>query len=152
MLCDDYCDYCYYNTIVSDPEDDHRFVACDYIGYTGHRRPCPPGRLCSVRIELERPRNVSYKYDPESAKAYYLHCKAVLHGQQREAITSFMLRTGETKKSIARLLGISPETVRKWIAEYQFANWSALAAIGLDKPPGMPTIETHPVDRTRGAE
>lgn len=152
MSCDEYCNYCYYNTLMCDPDTERRFVACYYIGYTNKRRPCPAGRLCSVRIELERPKNITYKYDPDSARAYYLHCKAVLNGKQRAAITEFMQRTGETKKSIARLLGISPETVRKWIAEYQFANWSALAAIGLEKPPDMPTIDTHPVDRTKGAD
>ncbi len=24
---------------------------CDYLGITGHRRPCPPGADCTVRTE-----------------------------------------------------------------------------------------------------
>lgn len=150
MRCDNYCDYCYYNTLVTDPEDESRFVACDYIGYTGHKRPSPPGRLCTVRIELERPKNASYKYNPDISRSYHKHVRSVLSGQQRGAITEFMQTTGETTLTIAKKCGISPDTVRKWISEHQFANWNLLAGIGLPKPPGMPTIETHPVKR--GAE
>ena len=150
MLCDKYCENCYYNTLVADPETELRFVACDYIGYTGKRRPSPPGRLCSVRKPLNRPKNVSYKYDPESAKAYHSHVKATLDGKQRLAITEFMMRTGYSRQDISRLLGISSETVRKWISEHQFANWQLLEGIGLPQPPDMPTIKSHPVKRGAG--
>lgn len=155
MPCDEYCDFCYYNTLVFDPDTERRYVACDYIGYIGHRRPCKAGRLCTVRIELEHPKRKSDTHD-RYAQAYHLHVKEVLAGRQREALTEFMQQTGETKHTIAKQLGIKPDTVRKWLSEHQFANWAALAAIGMEKPPGMPTITTHPIakrsDNSRGTE
>ena len=150
MLCDKYCENCYYNTLMVDPDTEMRFIACGYMLRTGSRRPSPPGKLCSVRRVLERPKNTSYKYDPEVSKTYHAHAKAVLQGKQRQAITEFMQRTGYSSKDIARQLGISSGTVRKWVSEHQFANWKWLEAIGLPKPPDMPTIKTNPVNRGAG--
>lgn len=150
MLCDKYCENCYYSILVVDPDTEARFVACGYILRTGTKRPSPPGKLCSVRKPLERPKNVSYKYDPEQSKRYHAHVRAVLQGKQRNTITEFMKRTGYDRRDIARQIGVSPETVRKWLSEHQFANWKLLEVIGLPKPPDMPTIKTNPVNRGAG--
>lgn len=31
----------------------HQFRHCDYMGITGHMRPCPPGKDCTVRVQLK---------------------------------------------------------------------------------------------------
>lgn len=45
-LVDRYCRRCIYLTRVSGEKVGK---ACDYIGHTGHRRPCPAGTGCTVR-------------------------------------------------------------------------------------------------------
>ena len=45
---DRYCRKCIYTAPVICPET--RYKACDYIGVTGHRRPCPAGEGCTVRV------------------------------------------------------------------------------------------------------
>ena len=53
---DSYCRRCIYLAPVMCLETRHR--ACDYIGATGHRRPCPPGAGCTVRaIKKEKVNN-----------------------------------------------------------------------------------------------
>ena len=43
---DSYCSGCIYLCYVG---SDYKSNACDYIGQTGHRRPCPAGKGCTVR-------------------------------------------------------------------------------------------------------
>lgn len=45
---DEYCEGCIYSEIVSMPGAGP-WTACDYIGKTGRRRPCPPWDKCTVK-------------------------------------------------------------------------------------------------------
>ena len=144
MLCDNYGDYCQYSTLLCDPEDERSFTACDYIGATGKRRPCQAGSSCTVRVEVLVPNNVNRRTDTERQRLHRRHVSATLQGEQAAVILDFMRREGYTINSLAEKLKLYPNTVRKWVREYGFANWKDLETIGLKKPDGMPTSETHP--------
>lgn len=49
------CKGCYYGTHTGE------LWVCDYILMTGHRRPCPPGEGCTVRIEAAQDRKRAWK-------------------------------------------------------------------------------------------
>ena len=63
---------------------------CDYIGIAGHRRPCPPGASCTVKVLGDRRR----KFDYEKIKGLYKHHR--------------------TDKEIAAIVGCSIPTVVRW--------------------------------------
>lgn len=147
MLCDKSCDYCRYSTLVCDPADEHLFTACDYIGTTGHKRPCKAGRSCKVRIKISAPKSADRRDDTERKRAYRAHVSRSLGGLQAAAILAFMEQEGYTVRTLSERLVVSQNTVRTWLSESAFANWRDLAAIGLPKPDGMPTSETHPMNR-----
>ena len=53
---------------------------CDYLSITGHRRPCPPGEGCTVRVEAEKDPKRKWKecppvkgrtWDTDRARALY---------------------------------------------------------------------------------
>lgn len=53
---------------------------CDYLSITGHRRPCPPGEGCTVRVEAEKDLKRKWKeclpvkgrtWDTDRARALY---------------------------------------------------------------------------------
>lgn len=147
MLCDKTCEDCRYSTLLCDPADEHLFIACDYIGAIGHMRPCYAGNLCNVKVTTPTPL-VGRDRETDRQRLYRKYVKATLQGRQSEAIREFMHREGYTIASLAERLHVYHNTVRRWVREYTFANWDDLAFLGLEKPEGMPTAETHPKPKT----
>lgn len=144
MYCDEYCDYCAYNTIVCDPHSERLMVACDYIGCTGHRRPCKPGSLCTVRRPIAEKHNT---WSSTSTKRRYRErVSKTLNGKQSAVILEFMQKNGYTTSKMAEVLHLHRETIRCWVREASFANWDDLAAIGLIKPDDVPTSTEGPED------
>lgn len=144
MICDKSCEYCKYSTTLFDPADERLFVACDYIGTTGKRRPCPPGMKCTVRIFTPKPPRHNSNAETERQRQQRKHARETLHGKQREALIAFMSKEGYTIESLAAKMELHSNTIRKWVMEYGFANWRELELLGLIKPADMPTTETHP--------
>jgi len=61
---------------------------CDYLGVTGHRRPCPPGDGCTVRAEGDRDSKRIWKENApmkgrswDTKKARALYDKGLLDGE-----------------------------------------------------------------------
>lgn len=52
-VCDETCRKCIFRTSI------YSWPICDYIGITGHRRGCPPGKGCTRRIVGNRGRSIS---------------------------------------------------------------------------------------------
>lgn len=52
-VCDSFCDGCVYKCLVSIHQR-----CCNYLDLTGKRRPCPPGKGCTVKIEGKYKRTV----------------------------------------------------------------------------------------------
>ncbi len=76
---------------------------CDYINITGHRRPCPPGKECTVRAVVGRDKKKEWRdgftafrrsWDTEKAR--------VLYG------------TGKLDREIAAEVGTTPGAVGLW--------------------------------------
>ena len=49
---DKHCMGCYYYKPLNCPE----MRCCNYIFMTGHKRPCDPGKDCTVKVKNKRPK------------------------------------------------------------------------------------------------
>lgn len=76
---------------------------CDYIGQTGHKRPCPIQgcTVCVTSAQARKKKSISFASRPKPD--YEMH-------QQRTA----MWLQGMTDKEMADELGIKRATVTKW--------------------------------------
>lgn len=90
---DPYCIGCDYMDAMSGPS----YGACLYILRTGHRRPCDPGRLCTVKTQ---------RYDAPAVKNGTITL--------RQAVDVLRFRDdGYTQARVAELVGISLSSVRR---------------------------------------
>lgn len=74
---------------------------CDYLSITGHRRPCPPGAACTVRVAAKKDPKRKWKEHPpvkrrtwDTKKALELYCQ----GQSDGAIAAAV---GTTRNAVA---------------------------------------------------
>ena len=124
-------DYLSYDNKGKKPE---RVLICDYLGYVGKKRPCLPGKECTVRVPFTPKRNVK----SEKQELYRQRIRAALNGKQKQFFEDYFARSGETYYTLAARLGVAPATVLNWRYERSYAHWEELAAIGIVKPPDMP--------------
>lgn len=142
---------------------------CDYIGITGHRRGCPPGKGCTRRIVGLKGRSISQliflgqaaavqaetrrrgrppgpqptlEEIRERRKRYkavsYERIRAALGGRQAAVLKAYKKSNGLTIQTMADRVGVSRVVMSKWMEERQIANWDKLAALGIQKPEGLP--------------
>lgn len=60
MMSDTYCEGCFYQKTFASLGP-----YCDYLCMAGHRRPCPPGEGCTVRVLIRRERPESFTIIPK---------------------------------------------------------------------------------------
>lgn len=71
-------------------------LTCDYILMTDKRRPCPPGKGCTVRsVPIKKKLTASGKLD-------------------RDAMVRALYKDGANDREIADLLGYSVDAIFKW--------------------------------------
>lgn len=110
------CARCIYHAVVDG------MIVCDYLLITGHRRPCPPGKLCTVRtinIKGER-KNMPRK-------------KCVDDERARELIAS-----GLGLKEAAAELDVSVSTLQRWKAEQGLTSGRENPAPAPEGTPSQP--------------
>lgn len=97
----DYCEKCVYRKTFTSAGP-----YCDYICMTGHRRPCPPGEGCTVRVLL----------DERKPKAFTV----VKNNRGRKPLTDdektlALLATRERKRNYARehRKNLTPEQIER---------------------------------------
>ena len=100
-VCDTYCEGCEYLAKSSD-------VYCDYNSIAGHKRPCRPGKECTVR---RRP--AKYRHDPRLA---YLE-KATLEAMKAEKKAKKPKRERTGRPSDYDGVSLSPEYLAKQMAK-----------------------------------
>ena len=91
------CSGCVYSAILRS-----NLVVCDYLCRTLHRRPCPPGKECTVRVNEPYFRVYEKKFDHDAIYA--------------------MLKEGVRVKDIADKIGCSPQLVWKLKRNLQFTE------------------------------
>lgn len=69
---------------------------------------------------------------------YVEKCRAALGGRQAAVLAAYKKANGLTIQTMADRAGVSCFAMSKWLAERQFARWDALAALGIQKPEGLP--------------
>ncbi len=110
---------------------------CDYLGVTGHRRPCPPGEGCTVRAEGDRDSKRIWKETKpmkgrswDTTKARTLYDEGLLDG------------------AIASELGIKATTVSFWRRTQGLpSNWEKQKkqnAVKAPEPPVVPPTVLEP--------
>ena len=134
MLCDESCDSCKFCTMAQDPSTEGFMNACIYILRTGHKRPCPPGELCTVRVELPKPKHRWMRNGTEIKREYRERVSKKLNGKQAAAFLAFLEDSGLTYEDIAYHAEVTVGTVRKWARECSPAQWDKLEKLGLLKP------------------
>ena len=139
--CDWRCVNCIYSAYLSydnKGKRPERLLICDYIGFTGKKRPCSAGKDCTVRYLYDAHTSVKR----EIAERQYRNrqrIKGVLNGAQRKFFQSYYESSGENHYTLAAKLGVTPAKIQSWYYEKAYANWNDLAAIGIIKPPDMPS-------------
>lgn len=63
---------------------------CDYIGIVGHKRPCPPGKKCTVKTVGDRRNKVNYD------------------------LVMILYKQGKSDAKVAEIAGCGVSTVAKW--------------------------------------
>lgn len=158
-VCDDTCRMCVFRGYLSQTG-----IICDFFGKTGQRRGCPAGRGCIRRMtgdklrsveqliflgkaeEKKRGRPRSEQLTPEefqdrqrrSKAEYRAKIRAALGGRQAAVLGAYKRAEHLTVRELAERVGVSHYAVSKWLAEWQFARWDKLAALGIEKPEGLP--------------
>lgn len=99
-VCDTYCEGCDYLAKSSD-------VYCDYNSIVGHKRPCRPGKECTVRRRPEK-----YRHDPRLA---YLE-RATLEAMKAERKARKPKREHTGRPSDYEGVSLSPEYLAKKMA------------------------------------
>ena len=63
--------------------------------------------------------------------------RAICQGRQKKAINDFMQKNGYTNVKLADMVGVKESTLRKWRREYNMADWTKLAQVGIRRPEGL---------------
>lgn len=89
-------------------------LTCDYILMTDKRRPCPPGKDCTVKsVPIKKKLTASGKLD-------------------RDAMVRALYKDGANDREIADLLGYSVDAIFKWRKRHGYE--SNYHRKGPDKP------------------
>lgn len=129
------CIHCIHGTTVSDPAEANKsIVACVYILNTYTRRPCRPGKQCTVYAEGNRTIASEIARKAKNRNVYQQRVAEFCCGRQRAALTAYMAQTGYVPSSLAKKLGITVGAVYKWLDERAYADWEALRRIGMETP------------------
>ena len=70
--------------------------------------------------------------------ASYERIRAALGGRQAAVLKAYKKANGLTVQTMADRVGVSRVVMSKWMEERQIANWDKLAALGIQKPEGLP--------------
>lgn len=87
-----HCAHCIYHAVTDG------MITCDYILITGHRRPCPPGKLCTVRLTKEGEKMTKINIDIKQVRR--------------------LIDEGKTIEEIASALNVSRSTVDRFLHQH----------------------------------
>ena len=86
--------------------------------------------------KLGRPKGEDKTWS-ERKKATAERARKICEGRQREAIEDYLAETGLSVAKLAALVGVTESTMRKWKNEYNMADWTKLAQVGIRRPEGL---------------
>lgn len=157
VLIDNYCNGCIYLGKVTGG------LCCSFCDVTGHSRGCPSGQGCTCKKTGNREHSPNYftyqrsspekkeekakpafneydEYERERArkKRSAARTRAELQGRQKAVILAFRDSIGVTSVQLAAMVGVKPSTLSHWLSEDTRADWGKLAALGIQKPDGVP--------------
>lgn len=100
---------------------DSRIGCCDYIGFTGRSRGCPPGRACT-RYTRQRGRRPYSAFPPQVIR----ETKPWEQPRQASAVFSRaeayrLYSAGKNDHEIAKALGVSANAIYTWRKRYELA-------------------------------
>ena len=147
-LCDDTCRPCIYSGVLTEG------VCCNYILITGNRRGCPAGKGCERRVVGDRrmtidaailnpakataPKKAPPSRHAQEHKRSVRRVRDELNGRQHAAIEAYRAAHGTSFRKMALALGLNYKTLDSWVQERCRADWHRLAALGIQKPEGLP--------------
>lgn len=97
-------------------------------------QPKTPGRPKGPPLTPEeRKKRVS-----DTKKAYREKVRAALGGRQAAVLKGYLAVNGISSREMAERIGVSQPILAHWMAEHLCAKWDKLAALGIQKPEGLP--------------